>query len=144
MNNRYGQDAPQAGGGPAPAGPAPVIGLAADLLFASRMRAAGQAAGVAVATVGTPEELVRRVRAERPRLVLVDLELRRGDPAAAIAAMVADREERGGRIVAFASHMNAAALQAGRAAGADRVLARSAFVRELPDLLREVAAGGDA
>jgi CheY-like chemotaxis protein len=143
MNNRSGHDAPPAGGGPAAAAPAPVIGLAADLLFASRMRGAGQAAGVPIATVTTVDELVRRVRAERPRLVLVDLELRRGDPAAAIAALVASRDEGDTHIVAFASHMNAAAIEAGRAAGADRVLARSAFVRELPALLRAVAGAGE-
>jgi hypothetical protein len=38
-------------------------------------------------------------------------------------------------IIAFVSHVREDAIAAARSAGADRVLARSAFVRELNNLL---------
>jgi hypothetical protein len=41
-------------------------------------------------------------------------------------------------VIAFGAHVQGAALVAARAAGADRVLARSAFVNALPGLLREM------
>lgn len=49
-------------------------------------------------------------------------------------------------VVAFGSHVDTGALQAARAAGATHAWARSRFVSELPDLLREVLhpASGDA
>jgi DNA-binding NarL/FixJ family response regulator len=112
-----------------------VLALAADLLFASRIRGAGQAAGTAVALARTPDELVRQAAAHQPALILVDLHAR-GDAASAIRAIRQAQSGVRSRIVAFASHTDAAAIQAARDAGADRVLARSAFMRELPALLR--------
>jgi hypothetical protein len=50
----------------------------------------------------------------------------------------ADPELRTLLVVAFGSHLDREALQAARSAGADRVLARSAFVRELQPLLRGI------
>jgi hypothetical protein len=42
-------------------------------------------------------------------------------------------------VVAFASHTNVPAIEAGRAAGANVVLARSGFTTQLPALLARVA-----
>jgi hypothetical protein len=43
-------------------------------------------------------------------------------------------------VVAFASHVRADLIAEARAAGADRVLARSAFVAELPALVARAQA----
>jgi len=123
--------------GPAPA---PVLALAADLIFASRIRATATAAGATVQIVRSAEELVARARETAPRLVLVDLEARAGDAPGAIRELRAASETATVPIVAFASHVNREAIEAARAAGASRVLARSAFVRELPALLAETTA----
>ena len=113
--------------------------VVADMLFASRVRGTAQAAGVKVATVGRADALAGALASGSVRLVLVDLELRSGDPAAAIRQVRSDPSLADLIIVGFASHTNVAAIAAGRDAGADRVLARSAFVRMLPDLLGEAA-----
>jgi len=120
--------------------PAPVLALAADLIFASRIRATATAVGASVHIVRSAEELIARARATAPRLVLVDLEARAGDLPGAIRQLRATPETAAVPIVAFASHTNREAIEAARAAGASRVLARSAFVRELPALLAEPAA----
>src|SRR5690606_12170770 len=125
---------------PEPA-PAPILALAADLIFASRIRATATAVGATVHVVRSAEELLTRARETAPRLVLIDLEARAGDPAGAIRQLRATPETAAVPIVAFASHVNREAIEAARAAGASRVLARSAFVRELPALLAEPPAG---
>lgn len=121
---------------------AKVIALAADLLFASKIRGAAQAVGATVRLARSADELVRSAAEQPGALILVDLHARAGDPAAAIAAVRSAEGGRRSRIVAFASHTDTAAIQGARAAGADRVLARSAFVRELPALLAEAGREG--
>jgi CheY-like chemotaxis protein len=125
----------QSGGSAGPPEPPHVIALAADLMFTARIQGAARAVGAVVQVVGTAEALVARVQAAPPRRVLVDLDARRTDPVAAIAALKADPATRGVPVVAFVSHVRTEAIEAARAAGADQVLARSAFVKVLPDLL---------
>jgi CheY-like chemotaxis protein len=109
-----------------------VTAAVADLIFGARVRAAAEREGVQVRFVRSMEELVGE--GAGARLVLLDLEARWLDAPAAIAALRGEAEPP--RIVAFVSHVREAAIAAARAAGADRVLARSAFVRQLPELLR--------
>lgn len=108
---------------------APIVALVADLMFASRIRGTAPAANV----VQRGDALPAAVGAST-RLVLVDLHAR-----GALEAIAALRQ--GGAsstIIAFGSHVETAALQAARDAGADRVMARSGFVRELPGLVAGV------
>ena len=121
--------------------PASNVGAAvvvlADMLFASRVRATGAACGVAVVTVSRPDRFLDQSKALPARLLIMDLEVHGHDVAALIRAVKADAALRDIPLVAFASHLNAAAIAGARAAGADRVLARSAFVELLPRLLSE-------
>lgn len=112
------------------------VALVADLMFASRVRGAAAAIGVEAKTVSRADALVEETRRLRPRLVLLDLEARGVDVPALVARLREDPDTAGVPIIAFGSHVNREALQGARRAGVDRVLARSAFVRELPELLR--------
>jgi CheY-like chemotaxis protein len=112
-----------------------VVALVADLLFASRIRGAAAAVGASVQTVGNPGALKRIVAERRPRLVLIDLDARVGDAPGVIAELKEAASAEKPRVIAFGSHLDREVLLAARAAGADRVLARSAFVRELHAIL---------
>ena len=112
------------------------LALVADLLFASRIRGAASAVGAQALTVRTADELIEWSRAMAPRLILLDLEARGVDAPALIERLKADPELSSVPVIAFGSHVRGEALLAARRAGADRVLARSAFVRDLPSLLR--------
>jgi CheY-like chemotaxis protein len=109
-----------------------VAAAVADLIFGARIRAAAEQAGVEVRFGRSMSELLEA--AAGVRTVLLDLDARWLDAPGAIAAL------RGmpapPQIIAFVSHVRTDAIAAARAAGADVVLARSAFVRELPGLLR--------
>jgi DNA-binding NarL/FixJ family response regulator len=119
----------------------PTAIVVADMFFASKGRGTATAAGVRAIVRGRPEGIADRVRAEAARLVIVDLELRFGDAVAAVRELKADADTRSVPIVAFSSHTNAGVIAEARAAGADRVMARSAFVQELPSLMQSLAAG---
>lgn len=112
---------------------AEVVALVADLMFASKIR--GAAGGIRVRVVHRAGQLEEAVVEEEPGLVLVDLDSRTGDSVAAIEAVRSRSETRQIPLVAFGSHVDVEAIEAARAAGADQVLARSAFVRKLPSLL---------
>lgn len=107
--------------------PLPVLALVRDLMFAGRISATAQAEGV-------PLKLIRdsnKLGAEPGIRLIVDLNL-----AGAIDAAAAWRGAAGGEVVGFVSHTDAETIARARAAGIDRVLARSRFVETLPDLLR--------
>ncbi len=128
----------RAGSDPESAPKAGALALVADLLFASRIRGVAALVGVPVATVGTATALLRVAREQQPQLILIDLDARVGDAVALIAELKADPVLGAVRVVAFGSHLEREVLQAARSAGADRVMARSAFVRELQPLLRGI------
>lgn len=110
---------------------APVVALAGDLIFAARIRGTAQAAGAQVEIAAGPDALLERVRRAPPRRVLIDLDARAHDPVALIRTLRSEPAAAGMDIVAFVSHVREEAIAAARDAGADRVLARGAFVRQL-------------
>ena len=110
---------------------APVVALSADLLFASRIRGAAQAVGAEVELARSGDALLERARSAPPRRILLDLDVRTTDPIALIEALKADPATRGIEVVAYVSHVREDMIANARAAGADRVLARGAFARDL-------------
>lgn len=108
-----------------------VVVLTADLFFRAKIEAVAEAAGTAVECVGSGEGLEERL--EGAGRVLVDLAHGGADPAATIRALKARAAPP--EVIAFGPHRDADAFRAAREAGADRVLARSAFVERLPELL---------
>jgi DNA-binding NarL/FixJ family response regulator len=107
-------------------GGATIAALTADLMFAARIR--GSAPGAATAQSLAK---LRDVVGDDTRLVLIDLQAKEG-----VEAVEGVRERApGARVVAFAPHVAEDLLDAARAAGADLVLVRGAFVRALPELV---------
>lgn len=113
-----------------------MVAAAADLLFSARIRSAAEAAGVPLVLLRSGEDVVRRAGEAGARLVLLDLDARWLDAPAVIGALKADAATAAIPVVAYVSHVREDAIAAARAAGADRVLARSAFVQLLPGLLQ--------
>ena len=119
-----------------------VIALVDDLLFLSRIREAARGVGVEVRTARDAVGLVDAVRAGG-RLVLVDADTSRLPCEAAVRALRA-AEGDAVPVVAFVSHVHAGRADAAREAGCTRVLARGAFVQELPRLIAAAAASAPA
>lgn len=111
-----------------------VVAAVDDLMFASRISTAARQLGVDVLFVKSVDEM-RAAAAAGPSLVIFDLNSRRADPLAAVASIKADPSLANLRILGFVSHVQGELVAAARKAGVDEVLARSAFVERLPELL---------
>jgi len=107
-----------------------VLGVVSDLMFSVRIGDAAKRAGKRALFVGSYERAMLQA-AENPSLVIVDL----GCTAAEPVRVIAEVKRLGLPVIAFGAHVDAQALQAARRAGADRVMARSAFVTELEKLV---------
>jgi hypothetical protein len=112
-----------------------VLYTAADLIWATRIKAAADDLALPARPVRTTAMLADRLADTEPSGLLVDLE---AEGAIEIIAMAAEARGRGGyprHIVAFGPHADRARLDAARAAGADEVLTRGAVSARLGPLL---------
>ncbi len=109
------------------------MALVDDLFFRARIEAVARNLGVGLEVVRNAAELERRMDAGGVTRVVVDLGLDVADPPTVIRALKARAAPP--EVVAYGSHVDADRLAAARDAGADRVLARSAFTRRLPEIL---------
>ena len=114
-----------------------LVALMDDLMFLSRIREAARGTGVEVKSVRSAAELLAAARADA-RLVVVDAETARVPWRDALAALLAEPETRDIAVIAFVGHERADLAEAARASGAGRVMARGAFVRELPALVAAI------
>ena len=106
-----------------------------DLLFSSKIRATARAIGADVTFARTPADILAQARALKPALVIFDINSAKADPINTVAALKADPDLRHIRAAGFVSHVDASLIAAARAAGIDEVMARSAFVANLSDIL---------
>ena len=112
-----------------------VLAVVDDLLLGSKIRAAARQTGRTVVFSRDAGRALDDIRAQRPELVIVDLDRAPLDPIGLVRDIKSSADLSSLRVVGFVSHVNEPAIAAARDAGADRVLARSAFVRLLPSLL---------
>jgi DNA-binding NarL/FixJ family response regulator len=108
-----------------------VLLVVPDLFFAARIRETAGALGLEV-TETSPAAAAAAARALGPVLVIVDLH---AVPAAAETVRALRAAAPQLTIVGFHPHVEVDARDAALAAGADRMLPRSAFTRQLADLL---------
>jgi DNA-binding NarL/FixJ family response regulator len=106
-----------------------------DLLFKSKIRATAKQAGVELAFAGSHGEVLSQARNARPALVIFDLNSGKIDPVSTIAALKADLALSSIPTLGFASHVHTELIADARRAGADQVLARSAFAGNLAEIL---------
>ena len=116
------------------AGRSAVVALCADLISTARIRGAGAATGVEVRIARNAEDAVQRAGESDVKLVVIDLDTR-GDPVGTVSRLKADPATATVPILCFVSHVREDLIKAAREAGADLVMARGAFVRDLAQLL---------
>ena len=120
-----------------------ILYLAADLLWATRIRSTADSIGIPARPARTLDMLVARLADSPVRGVVIDLE---GENSLALIAHLrrpdASPVEKSARIVAWGPHVEVAKLRAAKAAGAAAVMARGAFARQLPAILKELEEGG--
>ena len=117
-----------------------VLAFVDDLLFSSKIRSAAKQIGTALRVLRSVAGAGFAWSESTAPLALVDMNGRTFDPLAVIRALK-ERPEPTPRTIAFVSHVRGDLVEAARAAGADEVLARSAFVSQLHDILASTTPG---
>lgn len=112
-----------------------ILYAAADLLWASKIKATADALGLPARPVRTPEMLAARLADTQPTALLIDL-----DKDDALALLVQARQAAPSlRIVAFGPHVAKDLLQSARDAGANDVMTRGALEHHMEDVLMKLA-----
>lgn len=108
-----------------------------DLLFSSKIRATAKQVAVEIVFARTPNDIISQARALKPTLIVFDIDSQKADPINTVAALKGDPELRAIPTTGFVSHVNTSLILAAREAGMEEVMARSAFVANLPKILTE-------
>ena len=112
-----------------------VIAVVDDMFFASKIRAVADAVGVEISFPRNKEALIEKTREARPELIIVDLHHQSIDPGALANELKSNEELRVIPLLGFFSHVQTELQRNALAAGFDRVLPRSVFARDLPQIL---------
>ncbi len=112
----------------------PVLAVVPDMIFSSRISAEARALGRKVQFFRKLEALTAAVNQGEGKLLLVDLNCPSPDPLEAIKLARAGAPTC--EIVAFFSHVQGELAAHALEAGASKVMPRSRFVQQLPELLR--------
>jgi len=116
-----------------------VLGATDDLLFGAKIGETARQLNVLLALVGSSEDLIAKARAVRPGLLILDLNAEGSRPLETIRQVRADPELNDTALLGFCSHVQHDLKVAAAEAGCNRVIARSAFTAQLPEILRPYA-----
>ena len=119
-----------------------VLAAVEDLLFRSKISETADVVGVETAFPRNPKKLLEALRASPPDLLVLDLNSERFEPLELLRIVNSDSALQDVRTVGFLSHVQGDLALAARESGCDRVMARSAFVENLPRVLSGDGGGG--
>lgn len=113
----------------------PIVVLVDDLFVSARIDAAASATGRSIRYVRSPADFRSALREAAPAAILVGMAATRLPWADLVREAKADPSTAGAYVLAFGPHKDLRLRQQALDAGADRVIANSAFARALPTLL---------
>ena len=112
-----------------------IIAVVDDLFFASKIRGTAEELGVNVSFVRNVSALLDAARRDQPSLIICDLHSQRVDPADLANQLKTDEQLRSIPLLGFFSHVQIELQHRAEAAGFDRVLPRSAFSKNLSEII---------
>jgi PleD family two-component response regulator len=115
--------------------PPKVLAVLEDLFFTVKINESAKRAGLPITFVKSGLDVLAQA-AEKPALIIFDLNFAAVEPLKLIAQLKADRELKGVSVIGYVSHVQGELKQAAHEAGCDMVLARSAFSQNLPQILK--------
>jgi PleD family two-component response regulator len=112
-----------------------VLAAVEDLLFKSKISETASQLGIEASFPRNPRRLLEVLREAPPDLLVLDLNSARFEPLALLLSVRSEEATRDVPTVGFLSHVQRDLAVAAREAGCDRVVARSAFTKDLPKIL---------
>jgi CheY-like chemotaxis protein len=111
-----------------------ILAVLDDLFFTVKINEAAKRAGVPVEFVKTAKDALDKAQAHPP-LIILDLNCTALDPVKLIEDLKSSAALKEIPLISYVSHVQAELIQKAREAGCDQVLARSAFSKDLPQIL---------
>jgi CheY-like chemotaxis protein len=116
-----------------------ILVLLDNLFFAAKINQAAAKSDLKIVYVKRADKALELARNDHPSLIIIDLDEARCSPLDLIRGLKGDEELRSIPTLGFVSHINTGIQEQAREAGCDRVLARSAFDRDIVSILEKVA-----
>ena len=114
-----------------------IVAAVEDLLFRSKISETATQLGITASFPRSPKKLEDAVRTSPPDLLILDLNSSRFEPLRILQTVKSETATRDVKTVGFLSHVQKDLAVAAKEAGCDRVMARSAFTKDLPKVLAE-------
>jgi PleD family two-component response regulator len=112
-----------------------ILAAVEDLLFKSKISETASTLGIEASFPRNPKRLLEALQESSPDLLILDLNSARFEPLALLQTIRSDVATCDVPTVGFLSHVQKDLAVAAREAGCDRIVARSAFTRDLPQIL---------
>ncbi|HEY5074522.1 MAG TPA: hypothetical protein VII34_07460 [Pyrinomonadaceae bacterium] len=112
-----------------------VLAIVDDLFFASKIRGTAEELGVRPRFARSVEVMLDAARRDQPALIICDLQSEKVDPMDLAKQLKADEQLRSIPLLGFFSHVQTELQQQAEQAGYDQVIPRSAFSRDLGEIL---------
>ena len=112
-----------------------VLAAVEDLLFKSKILETAKELDVEASFPRSPDKLLAALRESPPELLILDLNSDRFGPLEILREAKSDDSTSEVPVVGFLSHVQKDLAVAAREAGCDRIMARSAFTRDLPKII---------
>jgi PleD family two-component response regulator len=116
-----------------------ILAVVDDLLFTVKINDAAKRAGLNVEFVKSEKDVIEKVTQEKPLLIILDLNNTSVEPLRLISKLKGDGDLKQISLIGYLSHVQGELKQKAQEAGANIVMARSAFSQNLQQILKRHA-----
>ena len=113
-----------------------ILAVVEDLLFTVKISDAAKRAGLEVEFVKSEHDVIDKATHEKPLLIILDLNFSAIQPLKLISKVKSNGEMKKISVIGYLSHVQGELKQQAQEAGANIVMARSAFTQNLPQILK--------
>jgi PleD family two-component response regulator len=113
-----------------------ILAVVEDLLFTVKIGDAAKRAGLEVEFVKSERDVIDKATNEKPLLIILDLNFSAVQPLKLISKLKGNGEMKRISLIGYLSHVQGELKQQAQEAGANVVMARSAFSQNLPQILK--------
>ncbi len=116
-----------------------ILAVVDDLLFTVKISDAAKRAGLEVEFLKSEQDVIQKAAHDKPLLIILDLNNNSVDPLDLISKLKADGDLKRISLIGYLSHVQGELKQKAHEAGANIVMARSAFSQNLQQILKRHA-----
>ena len=113
-----------------------ILAVVEDLMFTVKIADAAKRAGLDVEFVKSEQDVIDKATHEKPLLIILDLNFNAVQPLKLISKVKSDGEMKQISVIGYLSHVQGELKQQAQEAGANIVMARSAFSQNLQQILK--------